>query len=41
LPSAHFTETSSEWLLLIFCGPAQRDLKDAKTFKIGVKTQKN
>ena len=39
--AVHFTETSSEWLLLIFCGPAQCDLKDAKIFKIGVKTQKN
>jgi predicted secreted protein len=39
--AAHFTETSSEWFLLIFCGPAQCDLKDAKIFKIGVKTQKN
>jgi hypothetical protein len=39
--AAHFTETSSEWFLLIFCDPAQCDLKDAKIFKIGVKTQKN
>jgi hypothetical protein len=38
--AAHFTETSSEWFLLIQCGPAQCDLKDAKIFKIGVKTQK-
>jgi predicted secreted protein len=39
--AAHFTGTSSEWFLLVFCGPAQCDLKDAKIFKIGVKTQKN
>jgi len=39
--AAHFTETSSQWFMLIFCG-VQCDLKDsnAKIFKIGVTTKK-
>jgi predicted secreted protein len=39
--AARFTETSSQWFLLIFCGP-QCDLKDtaAMIFKIAVNTQK-
>ena len=37
--AAHFTESSSQWFMLIFCG-VQCDLKDdnAKIFKIGVTT---
>jgi predicted secreted protein len=39
--AAHFTESSSQWFRLIFCG-VQCDLKDsnAKMFKIGVTTMK-
>jgi hypothetical protein len=39
---ASYTESSSQWFMLIYCGP-QCNLKDraAKIFKIGVKTQKN